>query len=91
MEIIIENDGLEAEEFHAVASGETGDTLRQTAKNYLASQNVSERQLEELKMQGGIEYELLRRKMSRHALEVVNLPPDLTIWMDITFSGGKKA
>lgn len=91
MEIIIENAGMEADEFHAMAGGETGEALRKTAKNYLGSQNVTEHQLEELRMAGGEEYEALRRDMTQHALSVVNVPKDAAISLDIAFKGGAKS
>ncbi|WP_043531370.1 hypothetical protein [Litchfieldella xinjiangensis] len=92
MEIIIENAGMADEEFHQLISGETGDALRQKAKNYLGSQDISENQLAKLKESSGQEYEELRRKMAEHAIEVVNLPPrDSQIRLDISFDGGKKA
>lgn len=92
MEIVIENVSMADEEFHQLISGETGDALRQTAKNYLGSQGVTENQLARLKENGGQEYEELRRKMAEHAINVVSLPAtDRHIRLDISFDGGKKA
>ncbi|WP_280564684.1 MULTISPECIES: hypothetical protein [unclassified Chromohalobacter] len=91
MEIIIENAGMETDEFHMIASGETGDALRKTAKNYLGSQEVTEHQLEELRMAGDEEYEALRRDMTQHALSMVNVPKDTAISLDIAFQGGAKS
>lgn len=92
MEIVIENVSMADEEFHQLTSGETGDALRQTAKNYLGSQALTENQLAKLKETGGQEYEDLRRKMTEHAFEVVSLPvTDRHVRLDISFDGGKKA
>jgi hypothetical protein len=92
MEIVIENVSMADEEFHQLISGETGDALRQTAKNYLGSQGHTENELARLKAAGGAEYEALRRAMTDHAIKVVSLPPtDWHIRMDIDFDGGKKA
>lgn len=91
MDIIIENQGLDNDEFHQLVSGDTGNALRQSAKNYLGSLDVAERQVEELKMQGGSEYEQLRQDMHDHALRIVSLDPDLPIRLDIAFHGGIKS
>ncbi|GHC17519.1 hypothetical protein [Aidingimonas halophila] len=91
MDIIIENQGLEDDEFHAIASGDTGNALRQSAKNYLGSMNIAERQLEELKMQGGSEYEQLCKDMTDHALRIVSLDPSLPVSLEISFNGGIKS
>ncbi|RTR04468.1 hypothetical protein [Halomonas nitroreducens] len=91
MEIVIENISLADEEFHQLISGETGDALRKTAKNYLGSQGLTEKELARLKATGGAEYDELRKKMTEHAIEVVSLPPtDWHIRLDISFDGGKK-
>ncbi|WP_110684953.1 hypothetical protein [Salinicola aestuarinus] len=91
MEILIHNDGMSAEEFHQLAGGETGDALRKTAKNYLGSQNLSENQVKEIKSAGGDEYEALIRKMTEHALNVVNLPLNASLRLEIDFDGGRTA
>ncbi|GHB34088.1 hypothetical protein [Salinicola rhizosphaerae] len=91
MEIVIHNDGMSGEDFHQLVSGETGDALRKTAKNYLGSENLSENQVKEIKRQGGADHEALIRKMTEHALSVVNLPLNSSLTLEIEFAGGEKA
>lgn len=90
MEILIHNDGMDADEFHQLAGGETGETLRKTAKDYLGRENLSENQVKEIKRKGGDEYEELIRKMTEHALNVINLPLNSAITLEIDFDGGIK-
>ncbi|WP_110670204.1 hypothetical protein [Salinicola halophilus] len=91
MEILIHNDGMGADEFHQLAGGETGDALRKSAKNYLGSENLSENQVKEIKQNGGEDYEALIRKMTEHALNLVNLPLNSRIRLEIDFDGGRTA
>ncbi|WP_251976146.1 hypothetical protein [Salinicola avicenniae] len=90
MEILVHNDGMDADEFHTLTGGEAGNALRKTAKNYLGSENLSENQVKAIKERGGDEYETLIRKMTEHALSVNNLPLNAALSLEIDFDGGVK-
>ena len=91
MEVTIRSTGMENDEFHELAGGEMGSTLRKAGKDYLGSKNLSENQLREMQQNDEQAFQQLQEEMTLHALKVANLSTDSTlIALSLNLEGPKQ-
>lgn len=90
MEITILNTGEDNDDFHALAGGELGSTIRKAGKDYLGSKNLSENQLREMQQNDEQAFRKLEQEMTQHALEVAKAPHNISIELSLNLDGSKQ-
>nr|WP_298372820.1 hypothetical protein [uncultured Halomonas sp.] len=87
MDITILNTGEDNDDFHSLAGGEQGSTLRKAGKDYIGSKNLSENQLRDMQQNDEQAFKQLEEEMTRHAMEVTNVPHNVSIALRLNLEG----
>ncbi|WP_227370621.1 hypothetical protein [Halomonas sp. M20] len=90
MEITILNTGEDNDEFHELAAGELGSTIRKAGKDYIGSKNLSENQLREMQQNDEQAFTQLEEEMTRHALEVAKVSHNTSVALRLNLDGSKQ-